>query len=54
MLLVVGLTLVASDEKPGDITRFVFIISVSIINYAIYPTVQGGPIQENARCLNDF
>ena len=33
----------ASNEKPGDINRFVYIISVTIVNYAIYPTVQGGP-----------
>ena len=45
VLLFTGLILVASNKKPGDITRFVYIISVTIINYAIYPTVQGGPTQ---------
>ena len=40
--MLIGMVLNVPDEKGGDIVRFVYIISIPSMNYAISPTVQGG------------
>ena len=42
MLGLVSMVLTVPDEEGGDIIRFVYIISIPSVNYAVCPTVQGG------------
>ena len=42
VLGIVGAFLNVPDEGGGDLARFVCIVSIPSLNYAIIPTVQGG------------